>query len=47
MMEAVRTSETSDHNYFTRHYIPEENSELHTHSAGNTEGTSRIKTTLQ
>jgi hypothetical protein len=29
MMEAVRTSETSDDNYFTRQYIPEDNSELH------------------
>jgi hypothetical protein len=30
MMEAVRTSETSDENYFTRQYIPEDNSEHHT-----------------
>jgi hypothetical protein len=30
MMEAVRTSETSVDNYFTRQYIPENNSELHT-----------------
>jgi hypothetical protein len=29
MMEAARTSETSVDNYFTRHYIPEDNSELH------------------
>jgi hypothetical protein len=28
MMEAVRTSETSVDNYFTRQYIPEDNSEL-------------------
>jgi hypothetical protein len=28
MMEAVRTSETSVDNYFTRQYIPDENSEL-------------------
>jgi hypothetical protein len=27
-MEAVRTSETSVDNYFTRQYIPEDNSEL-------------------
>jgi hypothetical protein len=27
MMEAVRTSETSVDNHFTRHYIPEDNSE--------------------
>jgi hypothetical protein len=30
MMEAARTSETSGYNYFTRQYIPEDNSELHT-----------------
>jgi hypothetical protein len=30
MMEAVRTSETSVDNYFTRQYIPEDNSELQT-----------------
>jgi thiamine phosphate synthase YjbQ (UPF0047 family) len=30
MMEAVRTSETLVKNYFTRQYIPEDNSELHT-----------------
>jgi hypothetical protein len=35
MMEAVRTSETSDYNYFTRHYIPEDNSELHTRHCEN------------
>jgi hypothetical protein len=29
MMEAVRTSETSVDNYFTRQYIPEDNSENH------------------
>jgi hypothetical protein len=29
MVEAVRTSETSDDNYFTRQYIPEDNSEHH------------------
>jgi len=28
--EAARTSETSVDNYFTRQYIPEDNSELHT-----------------
>jgi hypothetical protein len=28
-MEAVRTSETSVDNYFTRQYIPEDNSEHH------------------
>jgi hypothetical protein len=30
MMEAVRTSETSVDNNFTRQYIPEDNSEDHT-----------------
>jgi hypothetical protein len=30
MMESVRTSETSVDNHFTRHYIPEDNSEHHT-----------------
>jgi hypothetical protein len=29
-MEAARTSETSVDNYFTRLYIPEDKSELHT-----------------
>jgi hypothetical protein len=29
-MEAARSSETSVDNYFTRQYIPEDNSELHT-----------------
>jgi hypothetical protein len=29
MMEAARTSETSVENHFTRHYIPEDKSELH------------------
>jgi hypothetical protein len=30
MMEAVRTSETSVDNHFTRQYIPQDNSEHHT-----------------
>jgi hypothetical protein len=30
MMEAARISETSIDNYFTRQYIPEDKSELHT-----------------
>jgi hypothetical protein len=30
MMEAVRTSETSVDNLFTRQYNPEDSSELHT-----------------
>jgi hypothetical protein len=35
MMEAVHTSETSVDNYFTRQYIPEDNSEHHTHRREN------------
>jgi hypothetical protein len=35
MMEAVRTSETSVDNHFTRQYIPEDNSEHHTHHREN------------
>jgi hypothetical protein len=31
MMEAVRTSETSVDKYFTRQYIPEDNSEQKIH----------------
>jgi hypothetical protein len=30
MVDAARTSETSVDNYFTRQYISEDNSELHT-----------------
>jgi len=30
MMEAARSSETSVDNYFTRQYIPQDKSELHT-----------------
>jgi hypothetical protein len=37
MMEAARTSETSVDNYFTRQYIPEDNSELHTRRRENFE----------
>jgi hypothetical protein len=29
MMEAARTSETSVDNYFTRQYIPQDNSKFH------------------
>jgi hypothetical protein len=35
MMEAARTSETSVDNYFTRQYIPEDKSELHTRCRDN------------
>jgi hypothetical protein len=31
MIEAVRTSETSVDSYFTRQYIPEDNSEHHSY----------------
>jgi hypothetical protein len=34
-MEAARTSEMSVDNYFTRQYIPEDNSEFHTRSRKN------------
>jgi hypothetical protein len=34
MMKAARTSETSVDNYFTRQYIPEDKSELHTTTSG-------------
>jgi hypothetical protein len=37
MMEAARTSETSVDNYFTRQYIPEYKSELHTRRRENLE----------
>jgi hypothetical protein len=35
MMEGARTSETSVDNYFTRQYIPQDNSELHTRRRDN------------
>jgi hypothetical protein len=35
MMEAVRTSETSVDNHFTRQYNPEDSSEHHTRRRGN------------
>jgi hypothetical protein len=35
MIEAVRTSETSVDNNFTQQYIPEDNSEHHTHHREN------------
>jgi len=41
MMEAARTSETSVDNYFTRQYIPEDNSELHTRRRENLKSHSR------
>jgi hypothetical protein len=34
-MEAAHTSETSVNNYFTPQYIPDDNSELHTHRREN------------
>jgi hypothetical protein len=42
MMKAVRTSETSVDNHFTRQYIPEDSSEHHTRRHENLK--SRIKT---
>jgi hypothetical protein len=35
MMEAACTSEMSVNNYFTRQYIPQDKSELHTHRCEN------------
>jgi hypothetical protein len=46
MMEAVRTSETSVDNYFTRQYIPEDSFELHTRRCENLKY-HNIKTDLQ
>jgi hypothetical protein len=43
MMEAARTSETSVDNYFTRQYIPEDNSELHTRRRENLKSHADIK----
>jgi 3',5'-cyclic AMP phosphodiesterase CpdA len=45
MMEAVRTSETSVDNHFTRQYDPEENSEHHTHRRENLKSQSDIPVT--
>jgi hypothetical protein len=47
MMEAARISETSVDNYFTRQYIPEENSELHTRRRENLKSHKRFKITTQ
>jgi hypothetical protein len=43
MMEAVRTSETSVGNHFTRQYIPEDNSEHHTRRRENLKSHINIK----
>jgi hypothetical protein len=43
MMEAVRTSETSVDNHFTRQYIPEDNSEHHTRRRENLKSHHRPK----
>jgi hypothetical protein len=43
-MEAARTSETSVENYFTRQYIPEDNSELRTRRRENLKSHIREKT---
>jgi hypothetical protein len=47
MMEAVRTSETSVDNYFTRQYFPEDNSEHHTHRRENLKSHTDICSYLQ
>jgi hypothetical protein len=51
MMEAVRTSETSVDNHFTRQYIPEDNSEHnsehHTRLRENLKSHSRISFLIQ
>jgi hypothetical protein len=46
-MEAARTSETSVDYYFTRQYIPEDNSELHTRRRENLKSHERCKITKQ
>jgi hypothetical protein len=43
MMEAVRTSETSVDNHFTRQYNPEDSSEHHTHRRENFKSHIRLK----
>jgi hypothetical protein len=45
-MEAARTSETSVDNYFTRQYIPEDNSELHTRRRENLKSQINNKITI-
>jgi hypothetical protein len=47
MMEAARTSETSVDNYFTRQYIPEDKSELHTRRCENLKSHITIRVTKQ
>jgi hypothetical protein len=42
-MEAVRTSETSVNNHFTRQYIPEDNSEHHTRRRENLKSQIKIR----
>jgi hypothetical protein len=46
MMEAARTSEILVDNYFTRQYIPEDKSELHTHRRENLKS-HKVKLPLQ
>jgi hypothetical protein len=43
MMEAARTSQTSFDNYFTRQYISEDNSELHTRRRENLKSHADVK----
>jgi len=44
-MEAARTSETSVDNYFTRQYIPEDNSEHHTRRRENLKSHTKLRRT--
>jgi hypothetical protein len=46
MMEAVRTSETSVDNHFTRQYIPEDNSEHHTRHRENLKSSQKALVTV-
>jgi hypothetical protein len=43
MIESARTSETSVDNYFTRRYIPEDKSELHTRRRENFKSRNTIR----
>jgi hypothetical protein len=47
MMEATRTSVTSVDNYFTRQYIPEDKSELHTRRRENLKSHILLKFNIQ
>jgi hypothetical protein len=47
MMEAVRTSETSVDNYFTRQYIPDDNSEQQARRRENLKSNKELETKLR